>query len=359
MQKSKKIKIYFILPSLRAGGAERVMSYVAQNLNPTTFDATLLIIGFEKDASYKVEGIKTIFLNKTRVLNGFFPLINYLRKDKPDIVITAISHLNTMMALQSVFFSKIKFIGREVNVLSVLNQIQKSKRFYPSFLTDFSYKLLDKIVCQSKDMANDVMQYLKVSPEKIVIINNPISEKFTPKKDHLSSEIKQFITVGSLVKRKGHERILNILSKVETPFHYTIIGDGNEKEHLFSVIKTLGLTDKITHIPFTNEVEKYLEKSDVFLQGSFVEGFPNALLESCATGTPVIAFNILGGINEIVEENVNGYIADNETDFLNKIKLSIKKEWNPEVVSKSVTTKFNKEKIVNDYENLFIKVLKN
>ena len=84
----------------------------------------------------------------------------------------------------------------------------------------------------------------------------------------------------------------------------------------------------------------------MFIQGSFVEGFPNALLESCAAGTPVIAFNVPGGTKEIVEHNINGYLVDDGDDvsFLNY--LNSFKEWNPNVVRDSVYKKFNKEKII-------------
>jgi glycosyltransferase involved in cell wall biosynthesis len=96
----------------------------------------------------------------------------------------------------------------------------------------------------------------------------------------------------------------------------------------------------------------------MFLQGSYVEGFPNALLESCAVGTPVLAFNALGGINEIVEPDINGYVAQDEVDFLSKLNLILTKKWDPDVVSNSVIKKYNKNKILNDYQDLFKSLIK-
>ena len=81
------------------------------------------------------------------------------------------------------------------------------------------------------------------------------------------------------------------------------------------LVNKLDLSSKITHVPFTDKVPEYLKESDIFLQGSFVEGFPNALLESCAVGTPVIAFNALGGIDEIIQDGVNGFMVDNIDDL--------------------------------------------
>ena len=54
-------KLYFVLPSLRAGGAERVISYLASNLNKSEFDVTLIIVGKEKDAAYNVKDIPVFF----------------------------------------------------------------------------------------------------------------------------------------------------------------------------------------------------------------------------------------------------------------------------------------------------------
>jgi glycosyltransferase involved in cell wall biosynthesis len=92
------------------------------------------------------------------------------------------------------------------------------------------------------------------------------------------------------------------------------------------------------------------------LQGSYSEGFPNALLESCVVGTPVIAFNVPGGTKEIIEDGVNGFLVKNENEFLEK--LNDNRIWDPEAIRESVVRKFSKEKILKQYENLFLDILK-
>ena len=49
-----KIKVFFFIPTLVAGGAERVMSFVAQNIDKNKFDVTLIVIGFKKNAKYEL-----------------------------------------------------------------------------------------------------------------------------------------------------------------------------------------------------------------------------------------------------------------------------------------------------------------
>ena len=318
-----------------------------------------MVIGFEKDTHYKIEGIKVLYLNKPRVLTSIPKLYTYLQRSKPDIVLSAIGHLNAAMALMSPFFKKTKFIGREVNVISVLKNYSQTQRKRLINLPDYiklSYPLLDKIVCQSNDMANDLIKNYDIDPSKIQVINNPITGGFRLKQTHENSGKNAFrlITVGRLAKQKGHLRILDALKLVKLPFHYTIIGDGPEKENIFEKLKQLGLSKCVTHVPHTDKVSDFLCQSDLFIQGSYVEGFPNALLESCAVGTPVVAFKALGGIDEIIENGINGYIAEDIEDFAGKITqiLSSRQQWRPKTVSDSVYEKYSSKIIIAEYNNL-------
>src|SRR5690606_12672391 len=97
-------KILFILPSLAAGGAERVISFIAQNLDPKTFDVSLLIISRKSANAYALnENLKTIYLGQSRVLNSVPLLFKNISNIKPDIVVSSISHLNTVLAFMSIF----------------------------------------------------------------------------------------------------------------------------------------------------------------------------------------------------------------------------------------------------------------
>jgi glycosyltransferase involved in cell wall biosynthesis len=355
--KSNKINITFSLPNLLPGGAERVISYIAQNIDPKIFNSTLLIFGYSKDASYQVKDIEIIFLEKPRVLSGVIDFIKYTIKKKPHIMVSAAGHLNIITGYMSFLFPKTKFIAREATVLSLDAAFFKTKRFnLLAFIGNKRFHFFDKIVCQSRDMLEDIKYSYNIDENKLVVINNPITDSFNLKKSKFKNNPIQYITVGRLSKEKGIGRILKVLSKVNFPFHYTIIGNGIEKENIFSLINQYGLSDKITHIDFTKDVSKYLEKSDLFLQGSYFEGFPNSLIESCAVGTPVIAFNAPGGTKEIIVNNVNGFLVENEDEFLDKLNDS--RDWRPEKIRASVLDKFNKKVILQQYEDLFINILK-
>lgn len=353
-----KSNIVFILPSLAAGGAERVMSYIAQNINQKKYNVTLVVIGFEKDIAFEVNNIDIKYLNKSRVLTSLLDCIFLFKRLKPKIVVSAISNLNSAMGIISIFFPKCKFIGRIVNIGSVLkNHPEENNRYYPSFISKIGSKGLDYIICQSQDMYDDAIKNPNFKKCTLVVINNPITKSFDVKKNvsnQSQNRMYKFITVGSLEKRKGHLRILKVLSELkDIDFRYTIIGKGSQKENIFNKIAKLNLEDKITYIPYTDNVAKFLSESDLFLQGSFVEGFPNALIETCSVGTPAVVFDAPGGINEIIQNDINGYIAFNEEDFKDKITLALSKKWNTQVIHDSVFKKYNSNTIISKYEKLF------
>lgn len=356
MKDQPKIKIIFLLPSLVAGGAERVISFVAQSIDKDKFDPILLVAGFEKDSTYDVSNVNVNYLNKARILTAIPSIILNIIKQKPDIVVSSIAHVNIAMSAISPFFKNTKFIGREATILSKRKNEKKSRKWSPAYLMPNGFEKLDMLICQSKDMAIDMISNFNVPEHKICIINNPISNLPPIKDKEPLSLVKKFITVGRLTEVKGHMRILDMLSKLEAPFKYTIVGDGGLKDEIFEHAKKLGLIEHIKHIPFTNKVNDYIAKNDLFLQGSYVEGFPNALLESCVVGTPVIAFNVPGGTKEIITDGVNGFLVEDEEEYLKRLQDN--RVWDPKKISDYVYDKFNKEKILGDYQNLFIKVLK-
>jgi len=358
-----RIRVFFVVPTLYGGGAERVVSYIPQFINEEKFDVTLIVVGLEKDSTYDVSGVSVKFLNKSRVLYSALALFKILFKQKPDIVLSTITHLNVLMGFLSIFFPKIKFIGRHTIVSQTKKKITVKKASFLRRLLRKNYKNainnLDIVLCQSADMYEDMqINSFEVPAHKLRIIHNPMRDKFKIKPKKLEENgIVKFITVARLTQNKGHERILKAISKLNFPFLYTFIGDGAAKDSIFKLINELGIQDKIKHISYTSEVEKYLANSDYFLMGSYAEGFPNSLIESCSVGTPVIAYKAPGGLNEIIEKGVNGYLVENEAEFLEKIKLSISQDWDSHLIRESVYKKYNKDKIINDYEQLFEEIV--
>jgi glycosyltransferase involved in cell wall biosynthesis len=358
----KRKNILLIIPNLSAGGAEKVMCFLAKNLGNESVNVRLIVIGSKQDTVYDTTDIDILYLNKRRVKFSVFSLIRLIKKYRPNLVLSSLSHLNALMGIISYVFPKIVFVGRETIVSSAQDNLGEKKRgnYLLNKIYKISYKGLDALISQSKDMKNDLISYQGYKPEKINTINNPISDNFSIK-EFVPDFTKEyhFITVGRLTKKKGHERIIKCLAQINVPFIYTIIGDGSEKESIFNLANKYNLANKIQHIPFTNEVNKYLKNNHIYLQGSYVEGFPNALLESLAVGTPALVFKAPGGINEIIVDYENGFAAKDEDEFvkeLQKMILSLE-QYPPDKVQKHVRQNFGSTHILNEYRTLFKRLI--
>jgi glycosyltransferase involved in cell wall biosynthesis len=350
-------KILLIVPTLKAGGAERITAFLAQHLNPTLFEVKLIVIGFEKDAVYDLQNIDVAFLNKSRYFKAIPLLLQIIRKVKPHIVFSSAGHINSTLGGVSFLFSNVKFIVRETNIVSVVNGFPQEKNRFLFFLMQQLYPFLDAIICQSHDMKTDLVQELAINPSKITVINNPIIDKIQIVKTKNESETIRFITIGRMSWIKGHLRLLKVLSQLKYDFQYTIIGTGLEKESQIvqDEVKRLNLSEKVHFIPFTSDVLGEIQQHNFFLQGSYAEGFPNVLLESCSVGIPALAFEAPGGTKEIIQNGINGYLVKNEEEMLSILNnLELIQKIKTEDVIQSVAQKFDKSSILNQYETLFL-----
>ncbi|WP_411972655.1 glycosyltransferase [Sphingobacterium sp. Lzh-3] len=349
------IKILFILPSLKAGGAERVISFVSQNLDKNVFDVTLLIQGHIKDKVFDTGTIKTVFLEKARLIKSIPDIFSYIKKAEPNIVVGSIGHVNLLLGLFSIFLPKIRFVGREASVGSVMNTFSAKKQL-PFFVRKYLYNKLSAIICQSEDMKNDFDRLYR--SKRSLVINNPItvSQQMNLIPTHQNGKLK-FITVGRLSGEKGHERILRVLKEVKFDYEYLIVGSGPLKKEIENLIMEFGLSNKVSLLDHSFNVSELLLASNFFLQGSYVEGFPNALLEAISLGIPCIAFNAPGGTREIIKEGFNGFLANDEKEFRELLLRAIAVNWENVAIRQDINSKFGRKNIILQYESLFYKLV--
>ena len=197
----------------------------------------------------------------------------------------------------------------------------------------------------------------------MTIINNPISaQKVVQRIDpdfKLKHEPPIFVTVGRLEQQKGYERLFQVLSRLTFNFHYYVIGDGSLRETLEQQVETLELQDKVTFLGIQKNPFNYLKKASIFLMGSYFEGFPNVLIEAGVCGTPVIAFLVRGGINEIIENGINGFaVPDGDLEaYKAAIEQTLKSEMDRKSIAQLTIDQFDQPKIMAQYEKTFIELV--
>ncbi len=353
-----KIKILFLIPTLQGGGSERVFTTIAQNLPPSVFSVIFVVLDGQ-DAFFPMEhsGIRFLDLETPRVTKAFWKIRQLIKKEKPHIVFSTLSHLNIILAMGRFFLAprSTRFVARESSVMSLNNKHQNPTWLF-NLLTRLFYRNFDALICQSKDMYTDFVDNFGLSKDKLHIINNPINRAQIAQKVQEMAVFKdknsRFVTVGRLVKGKGIDRLLTVLSRFDMPFVFDIIGDGPEKESLLALAKTLNMSEKVQFHGALENPFPLVNAADIFVFGSHHEGFPNVLIEAGACGVPVVAFDCKGGINEIIEQGVNGFVvADNDFEgFEQAIYETLEKPFNRAMIAEMTQKRFDLPMIMAQYE---------
>ncbi|WP_348799493.1 glycosyltransferase family 4 protein [Flavobacterium adhaerens] len=180
------------------------------------------------------------------------------------------------------------------------------------------YRLLwqkvDKIHVISDDIKELVYKHGFSGEAPIVKITPAINTDYF-KSDTIDSnnDSLQLMTVARLNWKKGLEytfEALAILKQQKIAFHYTIIGDGNEKERLVFAVHQLGLKENVTFAGKLSpeEVKAQLQSADLYLQYSIQEGFCNAVLEAQAMGK-ICVVSDAEGLRENVVDGITGFVV--------------------------------------------------
>jgi glycosyltransferase involved in cell wall biosynthesis len=354
-----KKKVLFLLPSICGGGAERVIVTLINSINHSEFYTILVVIN-KSDISneYKVSPDKLIRLEEQRVIFSARKISNIIINEKPDIIFSTLTYLNCYIGGLLFFLNtKSKIIFRE-STLPTLNHKKYFLPFLYDFLVKITYTKADIVVCQSKDMVVDLLSIAEVQ-NKVIIIPNPIDFHETSKSNYkIDLENFQglvFLTVAMLRSEKGINRLLGVLSKMEIPFRYYIIGEGPERNTLQLLVEELKLSDRVFFMGYSKTPWEIVNPDLVtaYLQGSYYEGFPNVLLEAGIRGIPLLANKCSGGTSEIINNGVNGFLFTDFESFNSSI-TSIKNGYiNREVVKLDIEKRFSLTSIVAQYENLF------
>lgn len=348
-----KKKILFILTILGPGGAEKVVSMIANHLDKSKYDVNVLL--FSKAAGHldMLNNEVNILETKTeRIRESLLPILKILRKEKPDVVFAGYGEVNAYLSLFIKLFPKTKFIARETNVVSQ-HVTRKEIRFFYQFYNNYH-----KIICQSDDMQNDLIKNFKIKKEKTIKINNPVDFEFIEEKLEISdkpesfnSDFKNVVAIGNLSARKGFDNLLKVFSHLKNEkIRLHILGDGRDKELLHQLKKDLKLENVTFHGQQKNPYQ-FLKFADLFILSSRYEGFPNVLLEAGACGIYSLANYCKGGITEIIQPKINGEISDieNHKEFAQKIVEILKENHDSVAIKNAIKNRFSKEIILKKY----------
>ena len=317
----------FLISSLNSGGAERVVSLLANELSLTN---DIVIITLSKDEPfYKLND--SIRINQLGVLNSgtnplksifsnlvlLYKITLLIRSFKIKSLICFMTTSNVLGIISGKMLSNIK-----VTISERANPKFKDVGYW-NFLRRKTYKLADRLVVQSEEISN----YFKsiIDERKISIIPNPIKIVDSNK----NTKEKIILTVGRVDANKNQEQIIKSFSKVkQEEWKLIICGDGTLLSKLKELVIALNINDAVEFKGIVKNIEKQYERASIFAFSSLSEGFPNVLLEAMNYGCACISTDCPTGPSMLIKNNVNGFLIPlaDENSYTNQLQNLIDDE---------------------------------
>ncbi len=326
-ENNKKYKILLVGDSLANGGAERVQALLSNYFHNCGIDVHHVIfldwVTYEFSGHLlnlgKISPNATGFIKKAkRVL----VLKRYIQTNNFDAVID-FRMRNTF--LKEFFLSR--FILPKETFYTVHSGILEY--YFPR------NNMLSKIIYYSKNViAVSKAIQKKILEEKIVKycnqIYNPIDLKQINllKQEFEVTESNYILAVGRMNDNvKQFDKLIISYSKSVLPeknIKLVLLGEGKNRKNYEALAKSLNISDRVIFKGFVENPFPFYKNALFTILSSSNEGFPNVIIESIATNTPVISFDCFSGPNEIIANNVNGFLVENQnfeklTETINKM----------------------------------------
>lgn len=311
------MKVTFVISALFAGGAERVISIMANYWARKGWGVTILSFDdgetppfFEVDPSVRrmslgllgdsaglIAGIRN---NINRVVR----LRQAILRSQPDAVISFVDKTNVLTLFATLG------LKLEVMVSERTNPYQYSIGRIWGALRWWVYSRADRIIVQTHAAR---AYFLPKFQRTVSVIPNPVlpSSSNYAMVNHRPAGC-MILAMGRLSKEKGFDDLLYAFRKVNDQHPgctLTIIGEGPERGELELLRERLGLSGCVLLPGLVTTIEVFLRQASMFVLSSRFEGFPNALCEAMAYGLPVIATDCRSGPREIIRDGEDGLLV--------------------------------------------------
>ena len=307
------MNLCLVIPSLQAGGMERVMSILADEFaRKDKVKIHLVLYGKRQTIFYPLA--QNIQIHRPSfVFNNTFRLwftlktICYMRKEikriNPDTILSFGEYWNSF-----VLFS---LFGLKYPVF-ISDRCQPDKKFgrLHSILRKGLYPRASGIISQT-NIAREIFHKQKLN-NNINVIGNPVRPSNVDLKPIEKENI--ILSVGRLISSKHHDELIKVFSRIDnSDWKLIIVGDDalkqNNREKLQALIKHLNMEDRVILCGTVSNVEDYYHKSKIFAFTSSSEGFPNVISEAQVAGLPVVAFDCIAGPADLISDGENGYLV--------------------------------------------------
>ncbi len=305
-------RLLFLIPSLSAGGAERVFSTLLRHLDRSQFELHLALLQGEGPFLREIPADVVIHdLHVRRVRYALPRLIKLIWKLRPGTLLSTLGHLNlALIVTKPLLPPGTRLLIREATMVGIF--LQKGVR-HPQIWRWFYrnlYKRADGIICPSDAVLKDLLANFPIAAEKVIRIYNPVDVErvrslangnespFCGAGPHLA-------VVGRLSAEKGLDVLLNAMPAVLHVFPEAclfILGDGPMKMDLMNLCRKLALTQRVNFLGFQDNPWLYMKYANLVVLPSRFEGLPNVMIEALALGANIVATDCSGAMRELLDD---------------------------------------------------------
>lgn len=313
-------RIAIVLPNLRGGGVERLSVLLAQEFIERGLEVDLVLLRREGELVLEAPtAARIVDLNAKRFRNGAWPLIRYLRRERPSAVLAAMWPLTGMVALTKlVAHSNCRLVVSEHNALSHTPAYRGWSRRIHRLIGGWLYQLADGVVCVSQGVREDILANTSLSSVHAHVIYNPVRR---PSQPHQAldpaisawwhSSDSRLLAVGSLKSQKDFPTLLKALARLRQTkdARLLILGEGALRSDLETIAASIGLQDNVLMPGFIPDTYPYLEQANLFVLSSAWEGLGNVIIEALVAGVPVVSTDCPSGPAEILKNGKFGRLV--------------------------------------------------
>lgn len=306
------IAIY--LPSLRGGGAERAMATLANGFADRGLKVDLVLVRAEGPYLSEVSpGVRIVDLQSNRVLTSLPGLVRYLRRERPQAMLSALNHANVIAVVARMLAGvPVRLVVSERNNVSLSGSSSKNLRSRVVLhMMRWAYRKTDGVTAVSGGVADDLANAINLPRDRISVIFNPvvtpelIEKSRMPLKHPWLGEGKPpvILGVGRLTPQKDFVTLIRAFAQVRTVRNcrLVILGEGELRAELEQLVASLGVQDNVQLPGFADNPFAWMSRVRLFVLSSRWEGLPNVLIQAMACGTAVVSTDCPSGPDEILE----------------------------------------------------------
>jgi glycosyltransferase involved in cell wall biosynthesis len=321
------MKIAIVVHDLKGGGAEKMMVRLANGLANLGDDVSLVLLtqgGVNK--SNVDDSVHLVELKSARTALAASNLRQYLKQNKPDKIISALTHVNVIAILACFSLGLLKklFVS-ERNAFSLDKLVSNEKLIKIAyFIAPWLYRFIpNPVIAVSKGVAQDLVDTTIVNQASVTNAPNPVlDDDFLNVKYNLPTHpwledktIPTLVAAGRLAPQKGFDILISAMKVVNQQLDCRLIifGEGELRSEFEAQITQMGLTERVALPGYVTEPLNEMAAADLFVLSSRFEGSPNALVEAMSTGVKVLATDCPHGPDEILKSGDIGFITEVES----------------------------------------------